>query len=118
MIDKERLKQAVIKGVNQMPSECKVYRQKLNNYKEPEGAPELITTLVGLLYKSTTTRDINIKIQDKGEVLEQQNSKFLTVYDNESSKVKTGDILTIDNKRYRVIDPGENFKVYFDMVVE
>jgi len=116
MLNKERLRQAVIKGINQMPSEAIVYRIALNEYNEPLDEPLLITTITGLLYKKENV--INLTLQDKGEVLGKQSTRFLVVYDDESSKVKTGDILNIANEKYRVIEPGENFKVYFDMVVE
>ncbi|GIM29822.1 hypothetical protein CPJCM30710_24880 [Clostridium polyendosporum] len=116
MLDKERLRQAVIKGVSQMPSEAVVYRDVLNQYNEPEDEPILITTITGLLYEKE--RVINLNLQDKGETLGKSSTRFLVDYNEESLKVKTSDILSIGDKKYRVVYLGENFEVYFDMVVQ
>jgi hypothetical protein len=116
MIDKERLRNAVVKGISQMPIEAIVYREVLNSYKEPEDEPVLIANLTGLLYEKE--RAINLILQDKGETLDKYSTRFLVDYNQESIKVKTNDILNIGDKKYKVIYPGENFQVYFDMVVE
>lgn len=116
MLNKERLRQAVIKGVSQMPSEAVVYRDALNQYNELEDEPILIATITGLLYEKEKT--LNLNLQDKGEMLDKSSTHFLVDYNEESLKVKTNDILSIGDKKYRVVYPGENFEVYFDMVVQ
>jgi hypothetical protein len=116
MLSKQRLRHAVIKGISQMPSEVVVYREVLNSYKEPEDEPILIANLTGLLYEKE--RAINLLLQDKGETLDKYSTRFLVDYNEESMKVQTNDILSIGDKKYKVIYPGENFEIYYDMVVE
>jgi hypothetical protein len=116
MLSRERLRQAVIKGISQMPSEAVVYRVVFNSYKEPEDEPILIANLTGMLYEKE--RVINLTLQDKGETLDKYSTRFLVDYNEESIKVQTNDILSIGCKKYKVIYVGENFEVYFDIVVE
>lgn len=117
MLDKERIKSAVVKGINLLPSEGKFYREELNQYEEPTGNLTLITTITGLFYKTTNDRLTQLALMDKGEQLNYDNTKFLALYDEESQKINIRDVLIVNGHKYKVLDPGENFGIYCDMAV-
>ncbi len=115
-IDKQYLRAKVSEAIKQMPYDVVIYREKLNAYKEPEGYIK-VTELVGMLYKDSD-RNIQINLSDKGEVNTPINKKFLVDYNDKSILVQEGDFLFWGNKCWEIISLGEEFEIYFEMVVK
>lgn len=115
-IDKQYLRAKVSEAIKQMPYDVVIYREKLNAYKEPEGYIK-VTELVGILYKDSD-RNIQVNLSDKGEVILPKNKKFLVDYNDKSILVQEGDFLFSVNQCWKILSPGEEFEIYFEMVVE
>ncbi len=115
-IDKQYLRVKVSQAIKQMPYDVVIYREKLNAYKEPEGYIK-VTELVGILYKDSD-RNIQVNLSDKGEVILPKNKKFLVDYNDKSILVEEGDFLFWGNKCWKILYLGEEFEIYFEMVVE
>jgi|GEM_PF-882001 len=115
-IDKQYLRAQVSEAIKQMPYDVVIYREKLNAYKEPEGYIK-VTELVGILYKDSD-RNIQVNLSDKGEVILPKNKKFLVDYNDKSILVQEGDFLFWGNKCWKILSLGEEFEIYFEMVVE
>lgn len=116
-LSKEYLRKKVIEGINKMPYDVVVYREKLNAYKECIGY-ELITQLTGVLYTDSKKAQEAL-LKDEGEIYSKSIKIFLVDYNMESMKVRKGDILKYNNNQFwKVLNPGEEFEVYFEMVVQ
>lgn len=115
-IDKQYLRVKVAEAIKQMPYDVVIYREKLNAYKEPEGYIK-VTELVGILYKDSD-RNIQVNLSDKGEVILPKNKKFLVDYNDKSILVQEGDFLFWGSQCWKILSPGEEFEIYFEMVVE
>lgn len=116
-INKEYLKKKVIEGIQKMPYVVDVYREKLNNYNECIGY-ELITQLTGVLY-TDSKKSHEALLKDEGEIYSKSIKIFLVDYNMESIKVHKGDILKHNNNQFwKVLNPGEEFEIYFEMVVQ
>ncbi len=115
-IDKQYLRAKISEAIKQMPYDVVIYREKLNAYKEPEGYIK-VTELVGILYKNSD-RNIQVNLSDKGEVILPKNKKFLVDYNDKSILVQEGDFLFWGNKCWKILSLGEEFEIYFEMVVE
>ncbi len=115
-IDKQYLRAKVSEAIKQMPYDVVIYREKLNAYKEPEGYIK-VTELVGILYKDSD-RNIQVNLSDKGEVNTPINKKFLVDYNDKSILVQEGDFLFWGNQCWEIISLGEEFEIYFEMVVK
>lgn len=116
-LSKEYLRKKVIEGINKMPYDVGVYREKLNAYKECIGY-ELITQLTGVLYTDSKKAQEAL-LKDEGEIYSKSIKIFLVDYNMESMKVRKGDILKYNNNQFwKVLNPGEEFEVYFEMVVQ
>lgn len=116
-LDKEYLRSKVVQGIKQMPYEVDIYRIKVNNYGEEDGYTK-ITSLTGVLYSASNYKNINISLQDKGEVSSRSEKKFLVDYNDKSILVKKGDFIIYKNNCYKVLDQGEEFEIFFDMQVK
>lgn len=115
MINKERIKQSVLKGIALMPYDAAVKRDILDIYKQPTGERQDVTTLTGLLYKEDSS--INIVLGENNETRDKPSTRFLVDYNDSSILVKAKDILIVNDAEYLVLDTGMNFEIYFNMVV-
>ena len=118
MLDKERIKKAVLKGISEMPSTALIYRKLSDEYGQPsDDPPVLICTLTGLFYKSSSS--INISLSTNNEQISKPDTRFLIDYNDKSVLVKSKDVLELTSgMQYTILDPGMNFEIYFDMVVK
>lgn len=116
-LDKEYLRKKVVQGIEKMPYDVSIYRAVLDDYKEVNGY-EKVTDLTGVLYKSNNYSKNNTSLANNGEISEEETKKFLVDFNDKSVKVKKGDYLFYKNKCYKVNSLGEDFEVFFEMVVE
>lgn len=115
-IDKQYLRRKVAEAISKMPYDVVVYRENLNDYKEVLGYDK-ITELAGILYKDSD-RNIQINLSDKGEVNTPINKKFLVDYNDKSILVQEGDFLFGGKQCWKILSLGEEFEIYFEMVVK
>jgi len=115
-IDKQYLRAKVASAIKQMPYDVVIYREKTNNYREVLGYAK-IAEVTGVLYKDSE-KNIQINLSDKGEVNTPINKKFLVDYNDKSILVKEGDFLFWGNQCWKIISLGEEFEIYFEMVVK
>lgn len=116
MWDRELLRKKVMIAINKtFPYTAKVMRSKEDKYHQPIGEEE-ICTLIGVKYSPTTSaRHIDISIKEPGSITEREEIRFFTVYSEESKKVQEGDIMVIDDIKYKVIVLGNTNEICFDM---
>lgn len=116
-LDKEYLRKKVIQGINKMPYEVVIYRVILDDYNEHDGY-EKIANLTGVLYASNNYSNNSIALTNDGESQSKETKKFLVDFNDNSTKVKKGDYLIYKNNCYKVNSLGEDFEIFFEMMVE
>ena len=114
MLNKEYIKLKVKQAIELMPSDGFVYREILNKIGEKEGYIK-VTDLRGVLYTDESSAKINIALDDKGELLNKPYKNYLLVY---TDKVQQTDLIYVEDKFYKIIDLGENMKIYNQMKLE
>lgn len=110
-LSKEYLREKVKQAIKQMPSAGYVVREVLNNYNEKAGYC-IVGELEGIFYSKSTTRNLGITIDNAGINIEQADKNYLVDFNDISKNIRTTDFIFIDNKCYKIIDPGENLEVY------
>ena len=114
MLNKESIKLKVAQAIELMPSDGVVYREILNKIGEKEGYKK-VTDLGGVLYTNESSAKIDIALDDKGELLNKPYKNYLLVY---TDQVKQTDLIYVEDKFYKIIDLGENMKIYNQMKLE
>ena len=114
MLNKEYIKLKVKQAIELMPSDGVVYREILNKIGEKEGYVK-VTDLRGVLYTNESSAKIDIALDDKGELLNKPYKNYLLVY---TDKVQQTDLIYVEDKFYKIIDLGENMKIYNQMKLE
>lgn len=112
MIDRERIKAIVIKAINQLPTEAILVRGQENTYHVIYEYKK-VSKLTGVLYTDDNISK-NISYSDSGVSFNYPSKKFITVY---NADIKEGDLLITD-KVYQVIFPGENMKIYNEVILK
>lgn len=116
-INKEKLRKVVIKAINQMPYTGIVTRKGTDKYhKVNNNVP--VVTLIGLKYSPSESQKININVNDSGVTTNNVETRFLTVYNEDSLKVKKGDFITINDKKYIIKELGNTNEICFDIQLE
>jgi len=126
MISKERMRNVVIKAIQQLPTRVNIRRKHYNQYKEWDGTYEEITQLTGVLYKNDTGSNIFFSLTNSASngaaanfIKSDIQTYFITDWNAEALKVKPLDILeTIDNdvnQRFEIQEPGANLEIYLNM---
>lgn len=114
MIDRESIKSKIRLAIQQLPSQGVVYREKLDDYNSKIGLEE-ITILEGLFYTSERASLKDLKLIEAGILSPKERKTFLTVWDENSMKVKEGDLLLVENNYYKIVDTGEDLQIYCEM---
>ena len=114
MLNKEYIKLKVKQAIELMPSDGVVYREILNKIGKKEGYIK-VTDLRGVLYANESSAKIDIVLDDKGELLNKPYKNYLLVY---TDKVQQTDLIYVEDKFYKIIDLGENMKIYNQMRLE
>ena len=114
MIDRESIKSKIRLAIQQLPSQGVVYREKLDDYNSKIGLEE-ITILEGLFYTAERASLKDIKLIEAGILPPKERKAFLTVWDENSMKIKEGDFLLVENNYYKIVDTGENLQMYCEM---
>ena len=114
MLNKESIKLKVKQAIELMPSDGVVYREILNKIGEKTGYRKVIE-LRGVLYSNESNSKINITLNDKGELLNKPYKNYLLVY---TDQVKQTDLIYVEDKFYKILDLGENMKIYNQMKLE
>ena len=113
-LNKNELINIVKESIELMPSNGVVYREILNKIGEKAGYRKVIE-LRGVLYSNESNSKINITLNDKGELLNKPYKNYLLVY---TDKVQQTDLIYVEDKFYKIIDLGENMKIYNQMRLE
>ena len=111
MIDRVSIKAKVSQAIKQLPTIGIVYRDKKDIYNSRLGLEE-ITTLEGLFYTEERSSLKDINLTTPAMLPPKKHKNFLTVYNEETLKVKQGDLIKIDGEFFRIDDVGENLQIY------
>ena len=111
MIDRTSIKAKVSQAIKQLPTIGIVYRDKKDIYNSRLGLEE-ITTLEGLFYTEERSSLKDINLTTPAMLPSKKHKNFLTVYNEETLKVKQGDLIKIDGEFFRIDDVGENLQIY------
>jgi hypothetical protein len=111
MIDRTSIKAKVSQAIKQLPTIGIVYRDKKDIYNSRLGLEE-ITTLEGLFYTEERSSLKDINLTTPAMLPPKKHKNFLTVYNEETLKIKQGDLIKIDGEFFRIDDVGENLQIY------
>ena len=111
MIDRISIRAKVSQAIKQLPTIGIVYRDKKDIYNSRLGLEE-ITTLEGLFYTEERSSLKDINLTTPAMLPPKKHKNFLTVYNEETLKVKQGDLIKIDGEFFRIDDVGENLQIY------
>lgn len=111
MIDRENIRVKVKQAIKLLPTIGIVYRDKKDIYNSRLGLEE-ITTLEGLFYTEERSSLKDINLTTPAMLPPKKHKNFLTVYNEETLKVKQGDLIKIDGEFFRIDDVGENLQIY------
>lgn len=114
MIDRESIKSKIRLAIQQLPSQGIVYREKLDDYNSKIGLEE-IAILEGLFYTSERASLKDFFLIESGMIPPKERKAFLTVWDENSMKIKVGDLLLVENDYYKIVDTGEDLQIYCEM---
>ena len=111
MIDRENIRVKVKQAIKLLPTIGIVYRDKKDIYNSWLGLEE-ITTLEGLFYTEERSSLKDINLTTPAMLPPKKHKNFLVVYNEETLKVKQGDLIKIDGEFFRIDDVGENLQIY------
>ena len=94
-----------------------VNNEKYSKYKELE-AYSKICEIEGVLYSDESNAKSTIELTNNGLELPKSYKNFIAVYNEKTAAIEQKDYIFIDNICYKVIDPGENMKIYCLMKLE
>ena len=114
MIDRESIKSKIRLAIQQLPSQGIVYREKLDDYNSKIGLEE-IAILEGLFYTSERASLKDFFLMEPGTIPPKERKAFLTIWDENSAKIKVGDLLLVGNDYYQIADTGEDLQIYCEM---
>lgn len=116
-INKDYVKKKVAQAIKQMPSVGIVVREKYSKYKELESYSK-ICEIEGVLYSDESNTKSTIELTNNGLELPKSYKNFIAVYNEKTAAIEQKDYIFIDDICYKVIDPGENMKIYCLMKLE
>lgn len=117
-VNREYIINKVKQAVELLPSNGLILREFTNRYNEKEGYKKISSTRGVLYSEDTNRRDITISLQDKGQILPKTSKNYLISYEENPSKMQKADLIFIEDKVYKITNPGENLKMYFLMQLE
>lgn len=110
----QRIKQRIQQQIKKMPTSITFYRNKKNDFGEPDGLIE-VTTIEALYY--TKTSRINLNTNDAG-VIETGYVEFLLTIDVNVSLLKSNDFFTFKNIKYKIAKIFNNYDTFYDIQLE
>ena len=93
--------------------EVKIYRATENEFKEP-CKEEFVATVAGQHYRRGGWR-VAVDIAVKGTFRPRHQEGFLTVHDESSSLIRSGDLFELNAVRYIVLDIHVESGIYIDL---
>lgn len=115
-LDKAYLRSKVVQGIKLMPYGVVVLREFYNKYNEKEYYIK-VCELTGTKYTGNS-RSVTLNMADSGIVDTPKGYKFLVDWNTESIKVQKGDYIFYKDRCFKLIEPNEDFEVYFDIDIE
>lgn len=95
-----------------------IYRQGVNEFNEPLGEIEVCTVSGYLRECKNKQTNLTINLSDGGKLVNRYKEKLLVSSNINSRKIKENDIFYYENKKYKIIDLGNNMDIVFDMALE
>ena len=112
-----KIKPKILKVINKFPTHVTIYRNTVNEFGEPV-EEQKVCSVTGFYHEGNT--QMSFITADKGE-FKKDKSKFLMVgCDEITEKIKEGDYLYLDEKRFYIKDLGNQnrLNIYFDMLLQ
>ena len=116
-INKDKIKNQILKQLtsNGVMKPFIIYRNGVNEFKESTGEDK-VCEVQGYFHKQNKV--VNLNIRESGAITTNHREKLLVVCDESSLLIKKGDLFYKDDVKYKIIDPGNNMDIVFDMSVE
>lgn len=96
-------------------------RDEKNEFGEP-GGRQVVAVIRGQYYHGGYNRGrneyVSLNIAESGKTPRSFAEKFMTVVDEDTLRIRVGDILALGVSLYEITDLGNNFGVYYDMSLE
>lgn len=104
----------------QFPTTVTIYRDKLDDRRQPTGERMEICTLTGFYHENKTILDDRNHYDDKGQSRPKKNQYIMVPAEGDALLVMEGDLLMIRGIQYKISDLGnENyFDIYLDFALE
>lgn len=117
----ENLKKKTLKAIEKLPDEATVLRSRVNEFNEPCGR-DVVAVIRGQYYHGGYNRGrnefVSLNMSENGRTMKNFPEKFMTVIDENTSRLRVGDILALGVQLYEITDLGGNFGVYYDLSLE
>ena len=112
-----KIKPKILKVINKFPTHVTIYRDSKNEFGEP-GAEKEICSVTGFYHEGNT--QMSFITADKGEFKKDKSKFLMVVCDEITEKIKEGDYLYLDEKRFYIKDLGNQnrLNIYFDMLLQ
>lgn len=106
--------------IRKFPTVVTIYRDKLDERRQPTGEREEVCTVTGFYHENKTILDDRNHYDDKGQSRPKKNQYIMVAAEGDALLVQEGDILSIRGVQYKITDLGnENyFDIYFDFALE
>ena len=107
----------IAKAIKKFGVNVEVFRNNLNEFNEPVGEAKVLE-FKGLF--SESQQSISSRIVDSGQVKQDKSYKIITLIDKNTSLLKEGDILTINNSNFILvnINNANMLGAYYDLALE
>ncbi len=115
----EKIQGKIKKVIDQLGIEVVIKRNVLNELNEPMDEPVIVCTLKGYFHKGKSSLNINlVNISDAGRVIGNKAEYLMIILDKEGQLVQEEDFFEIKGKKYKIVDLGNNFDIYNDMLLK
>ena len=107
----------IAKTIKKFGVDVEVFRNNLNEFNEPIGKVKILE-FKGLF--SESQHSINSRNADSGQVKKDKTYKLIALIDNDTKRLKEGDILLIKGVEFNLVsvNNANMLDTYFDLVLE
>lgn len=92
-----------------------IKRQSFNEFKEPVESID-VCKLHGFYYRGNNILKVNTNTA--GQVNSSKEEKLMVIIDGNTEQIRKGDVFSLGGIKYKIIDLGNSFDLYYDITLE
>lgn len=108
-------KPVIEKAIKKFGKLITIKRPTLNEFKEPIGDVE-VCKVHGFYYRGNNI--LRVQANVVGEINTSKEEKLMVIMDDNTELLKKGDTFTLNNVKYKLLDLGNSFDLYYDITLE